>query len=131
MVDVRRQLEIKEVSLVKNPANPAARVTLFKSEETPVADKVDRKTFVEQLAFGFDALLKTLAGDSAVVDLSKLNEKLLKRAQALPENLQKVVATLPDDELAKEDGAALPIIEGHEAKVKAEADLEAGEGWLR
>ncbi len=122
MTDVRRELDILEVSLVEDPANRAARVTLFKSAEANVPGKQDEKTITDRLAKGFSAMVNILKGDNAVVDLSKLNEKLLKRAQALPESMQKSLATLSDEDLSKEDGAALVLITAFEATAKAAAD---------
>jgi len=130
MVAVRRELDIREISLVKDPANPAARVTLFKSGDSKVADKSDDHTVLNRLSKGFDALAKFIAGDAAVVDLSKLHESLLKRAQALPEEMQKSIATLSEADLAKEDGAAHVLITALEATAKAAVDKAAAEKKL-
>ncbi len=130
MTDVRRELDIVEVSLVEDPANRAARVTLFKSAEAKVANKSDENSITDRLAKGFSAMVNILKGDNAVVDLSKLNEKLLKRAQALPEDMQKSLATLSDEDLSKEDGAALVLITAFEATAKAAVDKAASDKRL-
>jgi hypothetical protein len=125
MTDVRRNLKIKEVYLVGKPANPKAKVALFKAEDESGVAKDDKdQTLADRLSRGFAALAKIITGDETVVDLSKLNAKLQDRAKALPEATQKAIATLPESELEKEDGSALVLIEVGEAFAKSDADLK-------
>ena len=119
MTDVRRNLKIKEVSLVGKPANPKAKVALFKAEgESGVAKDDKDQTLADRLSRGFAALAKIITGDETVVDLSKLNAKLQDRAKALPEDIQKQIAT----------AFATPFDDRHEA-LSAEDAEEMAAKW--
>ncbi len=132
MTDVRRNLKIKEVSLVGKPANPKAKVALFKSEEDSHMAKDDEsKTLAERLSRGLASLAKIITGDEPVIDLAKLHAKLQDRAKALPEDIQKQISTLPESELEKEDGAALTLIHAYEVTAKAVEKAKVAEEALK
>ena len=98
------ELEVEEVSLCENPANPLARITLFKSADKTAADAA--------------RLAKATEDEMDEKELKKAQDELA-TAKAAFEKAQKDAADKAAVELAKAKAESEAAI----AKAKAEADL--------
>lgn len=59
MTTVRRKLTVKEVSLCRNPANPGARVALFKSDQSHARNTMDKTKLSDEARAYVDSLEKS------------------------------------------------------------------------